>query len=221
MQKLAKLREKEVKPVDPVRTNPWGKSDGKGKEKRGPEKDDDFSPVSVASTEIKLKTGKDTEASKTQEQNEQTIDLAKCNPWGKSAVTISAKEQSKKTSNEAIASIEVKSPGDGICAEGEEVGGVQAATRAKSQEKETCAKVNDEMNESMAASQIGWSESSGKRGKGKKKKGRNKNGNNSGFTQSMIETQAKAEEQPAEKNEAQLGAAKRAVALEKHQERCG
>ena len=37
----------------------------------------------------------------------------------------------------------------------------------------------------------------------------------------MIETPAKAEEQLAEKNEAQVGAAKRAVALEKHQERCG
>ena len=128
-----------------------------------------FPPVSVARTEIKLKTGKDTEASKKQEQKEQTVDLAKCNPWGKSAVTISTKEQSKKTSNEAIASIDINSPG----VEGEEVCGVQTATRAKSKEKETCAKVNDEMNESMAASQIGWSESSGKRGKGKKKKGRN------------------------------------------------
>ena len=45
----SKTQEKEVKPVDPVRTNPWGKSDGKGKEKKGPEKDDDF-PTSICCT---------------------------------------------------------------------------------------------------------------------------------------------------------------------------
>ena len=77
-------------------------------------------------------------------------------------------------------------------------------------------KVYDKIDESKANSQIEWSESSGKRGKGKKKRGKNKNGNNS-----MIETQAKMEEQSTEKNEVQQGTAKRAVALEKHQERCG
>ena len=166
----SKTQEQSMKPVDPVKTNPWSKSDGKGKEKKEPERDDDFPPVSVARTEIKQRTGKDTEASKKQEQKQQTVDRAKCNPWGKSDVTISAKEQSKKTSNETVTSIDVKSPGDRICVEGEEVSGVQTASRAKSQEKEPCGKVNDEMNQSMASSQIGWSESSGKRVKPRKRK---------------------------------------------------
>ena len=54
------------------------------------------------------------------------------------------------------------------------MGAAQAATRAKSEEKETGAKVNDKIDESMENSQIEWSESSGKRGKGKKKRGKNK-----------------------------------------------
>ena len=215
-----KTQELRVKPVDPVKTNPWGKSDGKGKEKRGPESDDNFSVdplVSGARTETKLEiASKNTETSKTEEQKVKTVDPAKTNPWGKSDVTVSAKLQSKETSDEADISIGVKTPGDRICVEANEMGATQAATRAKSEEKKTGAKVYDKIDESKANSQIEWSESSGKRGKGKKKRGKNKNGNNS-----MIETQAKMEEQSTEKNEVQQGTAKRAVALEKHQERCG
>ena len=218
-----KTQEQRVKPVYPVKTNPWGKSDSMGKKKRGPESDDNFSvdPL-VSSAETKLEIpSKDTETSKTEEQKVKTVDPAKTNPWGKSDVTVSAKLQSRETSKEADTSIDVKTPGDQICVEAEEMGATQAATRAKSEEKETGAKVYDKIDESIANSQIEWSESSGKRGKGKKKRGKNKNGNNSGSTQSMIETQAKMEEQSPEKNEVQQGAAKRAVALEKHQERCG
>ena len=220
-----KTQEQRVKPVDPVKTNPWSKSDGKGKEKRGPESDDNFSDyplVSAARAEPKLEIpGKDTETRKTEEQNVKTVGPTKTNPWGKSDVTVSAKLQSRETSKEADTSIDVKTPSDPICVEAEETSATEAATHAKSEEKETGARVNDEMNESMASSQIGWNESSGRRGKGKKKRGKNKNGNNSGSTQSIIETQAKIEEQSPEKNEVQQGAAKRAVALEKHQERCG
>ena len=211
-----KTQEQKEKSPAPVKTNPWGKP----MEKKEPESDNNFSVdplVSVARTETKLEIPKkDTETRKTEEQKVKTVDPAKTNPWGKSDVTVSAKLQSRETSKEADTSIDVKIPGDRICVEAEEMGATPAATRAKSEEKETGAKVNDEMNESMASSQIVWSESSGKRGKGKKKRGKNKNGNNS-----MIETQAKMEEQSAEKNEVQQGTAKRAVALEKHQERCG
>ena len=63
-----KTQELRVKPVDPVKTNPWGKSDGKGKEKRGPDSDDNFSVdplVSGARTETKLEiASKNTETSK-------------------------------------------------------------------------------------------------------------------------------------------------------------
>lgn len=97
----------------------------------------------------------------------------------------------------------------------------ETGATAESEDKGSVAQLNDQVTESMESSQVGWSEM-GKRGKGKKKKGKNKGGNNTAPAQSKEESIVQSTEQVKEAAEKKNGAQpKRAVALEKHQERSG